>query len=51
MVLLVSTDRAGDITLPGPKNHGTTTLPPAALTGALAGGSEATTALTPSGAA
>jgi len=37
LALLVSTDRAGDITLPGAKDHGTTTLPPAALTGALAG--------------
>ena len=37
LVLLVSTDRAGDITLPGAKDHGTTKLPPAALTGALAG--------------
>ena len=37
LILLVSTDRAGDITLPGSKDHGTTTLPPAALTGALAG--------------
>lgn len=37
LALLVSTDRAGDITLPGSKEHGTTTLPPAALTGALAG--------------
>ncbi len=37
LVLLVSTDRAGDITVPGSKDQGTTTLPPAALTGALAG--------------
>jgi hypothetical protein len=37
LALLVSTDRAGDITLPGSKDHGITTLPPAALTGALAG--------------
>ena len=37
LALLVSTDRAGDITLPGAKDHGTTKLPPAALTGALAG--------------
>jgi hypothetical protein len=37
LVLLVSTDRAGDITLAGAKDHGTTALPPAALTGALAG--------------
>jgi hypothetical protein len=35
--MLVSTDRAGDITIPGSKDQGTTTLPPAALTGALAG--------------
>ncbi|HEY3956288.1 MAG TPA: alkaline shock response membrane anchor protein AmaP [Streptosporangiaceae bacterium] len=37
LVLLVSTDRAGDITIPGSKDQGTTILPPAALTGALAG--------------
>jgi hypothetical protein len=37
LVLLISTDRVGDITVPGSKDHGTTTLPPAALTGALAG--------------
>lgn len=37
LALLVSTDRAGDITIPGNKDQGTTTLPPAALTGALAG--------------
>lgn len=37
LVLLVSTDRAGDITIPGSKDQGTTMLPPAALTGALAG--------------
>lgn len=37
LALLVSTDRAGDITLPGSKDQGTTTLPPGALTGALAG--------------
>ena len=37
LVLLVSTDRAGDITIPGSKDHGTTTLQPPALTGALAG--------------
>jgi hypothetical protein len=37
LVLLVSTDRVGDITIPGSKDQGTTTLPPAALTGALAG--------------
>jgi hypothetical protein len=37
LALLVSTDRAGDITLPGGKDHGTTKLPPTALTGALTG--------------
>lgn len=38
LALLVSTDRAGDLTVPGSNNHqGTTRLPPAALTGALAG--------------
>ena len=37
LVLLVSTDRAGDITIPGSKDHGTTMLQPAALTGALTG--------------
>ena len=37
LVLLVSTDRAGDITIPGSKDHGTTMLQPPALTGALAG--------------
>ena len=37
LVLLVSTDRAGDITIPGSKDHGTTILQPHALTGALAG--------------
>jgi hypothetical protein len=37
LVLLASTDRAGDITIPGSKELGTTQLPPAALTGALAG--------------
>lgn len=37
LVLLISTDRAGDITLPGAREHGTTKLPSAALTGALAG--------------
>lgn len=37
LALLVSTDRAGDITVPGSKDQGTTTLPPAALAGALAG--------------
>jgi hypothetical protein len=35
IVLLVSTDRAGDITVPGEKVQGTTILHPAALTGAL----------------
>jgi hypothetical protein len=35
LALLVSTDRAGDITIPGSKEHGTTKLQPAALTGAL----------------
>jgi hypothetical protein len=37
LALLVSTDRAGDITVPGSKDQGTTKLHPAALTGALAG--------------
>jgi hypothetical protein len=37
LVLLISTDRAGDLTVPGSKDQGTTKLPPAALTGALAG--------------
>jgi hypothetical protein len=38
LALLVSTDRAGDITVPGSKDQGgTTKLRPAALTGALAG--------------
>jgi len=37
LALLVSTDRAGDITVPGSKDQDVTTLPPAALTGALAG--------------
>jgi hypothetical protein len=37
LALLVSTDRAGNITVPGSKDQGTTQLPPAALTGALAG--------------
>ena len=36
LALLISTDRAGDITIPGSKDHGTTILQPAALTGALA---------------
>lgn len=35
LALLVSTDRAGDITIPGRKELGTTRLHPAALTGAL----------------
>ena len=35
LALLVSTDRAGDITIPGSKEQGTTKLQPAALTGAL----------------
>jgi hypothetical protein len=35
LALLVSTDRAGDITVKGSKEHGTTILQPAALTGAL----------------
>ncbi|MGI9005919.1 MAG: alkaline shock response membrane anchor protein AmaP [Streptosporangiaceae bacterium] len=34
-VLLLSTDRAGDIAVPGNNDRGTTTLQPAALTGAL----------------
>jgi hypothetical protein len=37
LVLLTSTDRAGDITIPSSKDHGTTMLRPTALTGALAG--------------
>lgn len=37
LALLVSTDRAGDITVPGSKDQGITKLQPAALTGALAG--------------
>lgn len=36
LVLLISTDRAGDITVPGSRDQGTTVLQPAALTGALA---------------
>jgi hypothetical protein len=36
LALLVSTDRAGDITVPGSIEQGTTTLRPTALTGALA---------------
>ncbi len=35
LALLVSTDRAGDITVPGSKDQGTTKMRPAALTGAL----------------
>ena len=35
LALLVSTDRAGDITIPGSTELGTTRLHPAALTGAL----------------
>ena len=38
LALLVSTDRARDLTVPGPADHGTTTLQPAALTGALSQG-------------
>jgi hypothetical protein len=37
LALLLSTDRTNDITVPGSKDQGTTTLPPAALTGALTG--------------
>lgn len=37
LALLVSTDRASDITVPGSEDEGTTTLQPGALTGALAG--------------
>jgi hypothetical protein len=37
LALLVSTDRAGNITIPGSKDQGSTQLPPTALTGALAG--------------
>jgi hypothetical protein len=37
LALLVSTDRAGDITIPSSTDHGITTLQPGALTGALAG--------------
>jgi hypothetical protein len=37
LALLVSTDRAGDLTVPGSRNHGSTTLQPTALTGALTG--------------
>lgn len=35
LALLLSTDRAGDITIPGSKEQGTTKMQPAALTGAL----------------
>jgi hypothetical protein len=35
LALLVSTDRAGDIILPGPADQGTTLIQPAALTDAL----------------
>jgi len=35
LVLLISTDRAGTITLPGGREHGVTQLQPTALTGAL----------------
>lgn len=35
--LLISTDRAGDLPLPGSKDHGTTVMQPGALTGALTG--------------
>jgi hypothetical protein len=35
LALLFSTDRAGDITAPGSKDHGATIIRPAALTGAL----------------
>ena len=35
VALLISTDRAGDITVPGSKDHGATTLLPVALTDAL----------------
>jgi len=37
LALLVSTDRAGDITVPGSEAQGTTKLQPGALTGALTG--------------
>jgi hypothetical protein len=37
LALLVSTDRASDITVPGSEDEGTTRLQPGALTGALAG--------------
>ena len=35
LALLVSTDRAGEITIPGDTGQGTTVLQPAAITGAL----------------
>lgn len=34
-VLLTSTDRAGDLSIPAPGEHGSTALKPAAITGAL----------------
>ena len=37
LALLVSTDRAGDLTVPGSRDQGTTKVQPTALTGALAG--------------
>ena len=37
LVLLTSTDRADDITVPGSKEQGTTKMPPTALTGAIVG--------------
>ena len=37
LALLTSTDRAGDITIPGGDHQGSTTLQPGALTGALTG--------------
>lgn len=37
VALLISTDRAADITVPGDKEQGTTKMPPSALTGALVG--------------
>lgn len=37
LALLVSTDRTSDIAVPGSKDHGTTILQAAALTGALSG--------------
>ena len=47
LALLVSTDRAGDLTVPGSKDHGTTEMPPTALTGALAREITPITAWTP----